>query len=173
MTIDIQKLLQEYRETAPVDVENLILNSGLALEADAALDDGISGHIMRDKDGKYTIRASAREHEYRRRFTMAHELGHFVLHKSLLDKAGGVNDSTLYRADKNAPVYNSEINEIHERQANSFAANLLMPDNLVRETYNTTRHSGFTWFKDLYQKFQVSPSAMRWRLKNLGLEVIK
>lgn len=173
---DIAELLAKYKAQSPeqpVDIESLIVNVGLGLEPAANLPPNISGHISCE-NGRYVVRANGTEHEYRRRFTMAHELGHFVLHRSILDEAGGVNDSRMYRTDINAPVYNSHIHQIHEQQANSFAANLLMPTEAVRERYlaesEASNHPGGVPLKAMYQTFRVSPSAMRWRLKNLGFE---
>lgn len=174
---EIERLIRDYTRDAddqPVDVENLIVNAGLNLEAAADLSGNISGHIERGSGGGYVIRAAGDEHEYRRRFTMAHELGHFVLHKSILDRAGGVNDSRMYRTERNAPVYNSHIHNVHERQANSFAANLLMPEDAVRKLYTeASGEGGPPLLKRLYKHFKVSPSAMRWRIKNLGLKACK
>ena len=168
---DITDLLTRYKQQSPgrhVDVESLIRNLGLGLEPSADLPENISGHIAREQE-RYVVRANGREHEYRRRFTMAHELGHYVLHRTLLDQADGVNDSKLYRTDINAPIYNSYITQIHEQQANSFAANLLMPADAVKTAHQELAADGRVSLKRLYQRFKVSPSAMRWRLKNLGL----
>lgn len=171
---DISRLLEVYREDYPVDIENLIANVGLFLDPEADLPAGISGHI-KCEDGAYVIRANRNEHIYRRRFTMAHELGHFVLHRSILDRAGGVNDSTMYRTEKSAPLYNMHIQPIHEQQANSFAANLLMPTELVKEVWNAEAENeqGPPTLTEMHRAFHVSPSAMRWRLKNLGLQFVE
>lgn len=174
MTIDIEALMGEYKKQIPVRVDMLIENAGLRLEKNANLDANISGQIKREPDGSYTISANSAEHEYRRRFTMAHEFGHFLLHRSILDRAGGVNDNVMYRAELNAPVYNAAINELHERQANSFAANLLMPDKAVKDHWlqeaEAQNHpEGTPSLQSMYRKFEVSPSAMRWKLKSLSL----
>jgi Zn-dependent peptidase ImmA (M78 family) len=172
---DIERLLREYKAETPVRVETLIQNLGIALVPGADLEENISGHIQRLTDGTYVIRTNYREHDYRRRFTMAHELGHYVLHRSILDRSGGVNDNTMYRTDKGAPLYNSHIHQAHEQQANSFAANLLMPAEKVREAWlEESEHSphpeAWPHLTPLHRQFQVSPSAMRWRLRNLDLD---
>ena len=147
----------------------------MAVYSDAELSDGISGLIQRDRDG-YAIKVSGAEHEYRRRFTMAHELGHYLLHRSILDEEGGTNDNRLYRNDINGRAYNSQIEDIHERQANSFAANLLMPEEAVRRVWLEEARKcqgGVPTLTALHRRFRVSPSAMKWRLKNLGLDYAK
>lgn len=177
MITEVDTLLRTYKSERPVRVEALIRNLGIDLEPSAQLDGGISGHIQRRPDGTYVIRTNGNEHEYRRRFTMAHELGHWVLHRSILDRAGGINDTTMYRTDPTEPLYNSHIHLIHEQQANSFAANLLMPDQLVRDVWmeeseRTNHPEQVPTLTTMHRAFQVSPSAMRWRLRNLGLQVL-
>lgn len=156
-------------------MEALAENLGLTVSSDAGLNEGISGLIQREGDG-YAIKVAGSEHVYRQRFTMAHEIGHFLLHRSLLDAEGGTNDNTMYRNDINGRAYNSQIEDIHERQANSFAANLLMPEQAVRaawleESEKSNHPEGWVTLTAMHRRFQVSPSAMRWRLKNLRLEV--
>lgn len=157
-----------------MNVEALAENLGISVFSDSDLHGGISGLIQRDGDG-YAIKVSRSEHPYRRRFTMAHELGHYLLHKSLLDKAGGTNDNAMYRNDINGRAYNGEIEDIHEAQANSFAANLLMPEEKVREFWieeseRSAHPEGLPSLTAMHRHFHVSPSAMRWRLKNLRLD---
>lgn len=166
---EVEHAIRAFRADVPVQVEALIRSLGVHLEAEAELAGEISGHIQRQSSGQYVIRTNRREHLFRRRFTMAHELGHYVLHRSVLDKAGGINDSTLYRTDPKSPHYNSHIHRAHERQANSFAANLLMPDEAVRDHWSEWDSN----LQSLYRQFQVSPSAMKWKLRNLGLEVVE
>lgn len=178
MNKPIEPLLRAFKAEAmegqPVRVEALIRAAGLDVEPAADLEESISGNIQRQRDGSYVIRANWREHDYRRRFTMAHELGHYILHRSILDEMGGTNDSTMYRTDIKAPVYNSHIGKLHEQQANSFAANLLMPEDAVRaaweeEAENSPYPNGLPHLQAMYRRFHVSPSSMKWRLKNLGL----
>jgi len=178
MNQPIEPLLRAFKAEAsegqPVRVEALIEALGIELDARAELEASISGNIQRRSDGTYVIRTNQREHDYRRRFTMAHELGHYILHRSILDQMGGTNDTTMYRTEIKAPVYNSQISKLHEQQANSFAANLLMPEEAVRSAWAkeariSTHPNKLTPLQPLYRKFRVSPSSMKWRLRNLGL----
>lgn len=167
---DPLKILRDHTKSAPINLEALARALGLEFKMDSDLPDGISGHLMRNKDGDYEIASNGSEHSYRQRFSLAHEIGHFVLHKELVDIRGGVDDDTMYRSTDRGDIYNSYIDLVHERQANSFAANLLMPESLVRAAIDDLRSTtGEAKLTSLYRKFQVSPSAMRWRLKNLGL----
>jgi len=91
--------------------------------------------------------------ERRRRFTIAHEIGHFVLH-----------------ADRVAPERGGKVNQAgraQEREADAFAAELLMPEHLVRQAVlevgaDSARLAG---------RFEVSEQAMSVRLRRLGLAV--
>jgi hypothetical protein len=89
--------------------------------------------------------------EGRRRFTIAHEIGHFVLHPHRLapERNGGVN--AAWQAE--------------EREADQFAAELLMPEDLVREA--VLLHG--TDSVRLADRFEVSRQAMQVRLRSLGL----
>lgn len=85
------------------------------------------------------------EHETRQRFTIAHELGHWIC--QFLE---GTRQPVYCRAEQV-----DESARRLEREANIFAAELLMPEPAVRRTGENV--------------FGVSPIAYGWRLYNLGL----
>lgn len=112
---------------------------------------------MGTKSGSYdaktkTIFVNANDCEERKRFTIAHELGHFCLsHGSSLRDTSRANRFV--------------INTEHERAANQFAAELLMPAIAVKAMIDVRN------VKDpvaLRQAFGVSSQALYYRLKNLG-----
>lgn len=84
-------------------------------------------------------------------FTVAHELGHYFLHKK--------NQEIFYR--KQAIQFNGE-GTLEETEANWFAASLLMPKELVLNIWKERTNVEY-----LAAKFGVSRSAAFWRLKNL------
>ncbi|QCT41101.1 ImmA/IrrE family metallo-endopeptidase [Candidatus Saccharibacteria bacterium oral taxon 488] len=93
----------------------------------------------------------------RRTYTVAHELGHYFLeHKP--DEYG------LYRRNNSY----DEIKEQKEKEADCFAANLLMPENMIRKELRE-----YPFLKSSIQlladRFGVSPSAMAYRLMNLRI----
>jgi Zn-dependent peptidase ImmA (M78 family) len=94
----------------------------------------------------------------RQRFTVAHELGHLVNHRDRGDL-----DAVSF-VDKRSELSRrgTDLDEIY---ANEFAACLLMPQALVRSLH---RQGLDDW--ELARFFDVSPSAMTFRLRNLGLE---
>jgi hypothetical protein len=87
----------------------------------------------------------------RRRFTIAHEIGHFVLHPERCrpERGGVVN----------------EAGRMEEREADAFAAELLMPEHLVRDA---VREQGLDVDR-LADRFEVSRKAMQARLRHMGL----
>jgi hypothetical protein len=105
----------------------------------------------------------------RRRFTAGHELGHFVLHRELLGGKVSLGDSpatVIEIEDESAAAM--------ERQANRFAAVLLMPAEVCRaraeafrKTYSVCPRTPFAYH--LASELVVSPEAMRYRLRELGV----
>lgn len=93
----------------------------------------------------------------RRTYTVAHELGHYFL-KHKPDEYG------LYRRNNS---YNG-IKEQKEKEADYFAANLLMPESMIRKELKE-----YPFLKSSIQllanMFGVSPSAMAYRLMNLRI----
>ncbi|MFY4757621.1 ImmA/IrrE family metallo-endopeptidase [Aliarcobacter butzleri] len=111
----------------------------------------------------------------RKRFTLAHELGHYVLHIAPTNK---LNDEI----DDEKIVYNRDDNwDKIEMQANNFSAQLLMPSNLLSEEvekiiieYQKTTNERIEKdiiIEKLAKKFQVSLSAMEFRLSSLGVNL--
>ena len=90
----------------------------------------------------------------RRRFTLAHEIGHWICHCRRAAHA----EILCRSADMEAPA------DPIEREANVFAADLLMPDDAVREA-----HAAGTPAADIAALMGVSLAAMEWRLYNLSL----
>lgn len=120
----------------------------------------VSGLIFRNDKGKYSIFINEKDSENRKRFTLAHELGHFFLHKEYLESNGYIMDSqsaVLFRITDNP-------NEEKEQEANLFAAELLMPERLVTKAWLTTKDTD-----ELAKIFKVSVLAMSYRLTNLWL----
>lgn len=93
----------------------------------------------------------------RRRFSVAHEVGHFLLHAEVGDKAVYCRTGDL-RPDPDSPERQ------REREANRFAAELLMPAVLVEREMAAHGTDPIA----LAAAFRVSAVAMAWRLVNLG-----
>ena len=123
-------------------------------------DQSISGLLLPSTGEIWVNAAEARQWPPRRRFTIGHELGHWVLHQdeqtSLFCRHGsvtepnGATDST----EERPPL------DLIEEQANWFAASLLMPADLIRFHYEETGGD----FDRLCSIFRCSGAAMGRRL---------
>lgn len=148
-------VIKRHWNTAPVPVSDIADEIGTPILY-AVLPDEISGMIRRDGDG-YMIVVNKYHALTRKRFTIAHEIGHYIYHRDLL--GAGTGDTRAYRAI-GTDFPNPKITAQHERQANTFAANLLMPNHLIKEL----RASGIRSPDSLAAALQVSPQAMRIKL---------
>ena len=157
------ELILEFTEDAPVKIEHLVEAFGVKLNRKAALHPQIAGQVERLADGSFEISVNEQDHYYRRRFTIAHELGHYLLHKRLID--GGVDDTKAYRSLNIGKFNNTKIGPEQEAEANKVAARLLMPAKLVRRYHEELNGD----VEALAKKFQVSFEAMGYRLQGLGL----
>ncbi len=103
----------------------------------------------------------------RRRFTAAHELGHFVLHRATMGRFRADTDWTLREAD-------DDVADGMEREANRFAAELLLPDDVCRARALELRDAhgccprGVLVYR-LSGELLVSREALRYRLQSLGV----
>ena len=150
-------ILSEFSASHPVDVEGAANAIGVRVVYDD-LGAGISGKIQRDERGGYYIVANKTEPKVRQRFTIAHELGHYIYHRSLI--GDGIQDTPAYRAPDETVYDSTPLERLHEIQANRFAANLLMPRPLVRQAERENPGIGVA---ELARLFNVSEDAMRIR----------
>lgn len=139
----------------PVDPVWLANEMGLDV-IEAQLPERVSGALIKEADKDPVILLCATDSRVRKRFTCAHELGHYA-----------------YRTDRNQDHYEyvdlrgdsaREGRHPEEVFANQFAAELLMPEETVRELHRQ-RYSPVL----MAQHFGVSDDAIRFRLKNLRL----
>jgi len=152
-----QEILSAAQQTEPpIDVYAAASLCGARVVRHRFSSDALSGFVLRVENAA-VIGTNAHHHEHRRRFTIAHELGHLVLDHHAdyhLDLVSSVSSG-------DPPGYDWR----HERAANSFAANLLMPAGLVRRDY---LESGLG-VSDLATHYKVSSEAMGVRISVLGL----
>jgi len=126
-----------------------------------------AGAIRALPAGSYEIIIRQDDNYCRQRFTFAHELGHYFMHRDKLD-GGSIVD--FYDRDGATPgrsvVMRRQRSADSEEEvvANEFAAELLMPEKKVRVLWNYT-HS----LSVLADMFSVSRSAMASRLSKLGI----
>lgn len=173
---ELLKLLKtecDFKEEPPIDVEAIAYLLGIEIIEDLDINFINDIGYIKVENSKPLIWLNPYENrnENRRRFTIAHELGHFCLH-ILPNKKDGMFVDTEENFSRNAYW------DIKELQANKFAANLLMPVWLIRNKGLEVIKE----FEDKYKEpptidifidimakvFKVSRQAMKYRLINLG-----
>lgn len=160
----LEKLSLNY---APVPIKNIIKKLDIGLKPDE-LGEEISGLLVIENN-RAVIGYNSEESIVRQRFTMAHEIGHFVLHCDKNAKNQLFVDSIMYRKN-----FSSESEKRREMQANTFAASLLMPRKLVVTNFDELVETGGNLtdediIYELSSLFKVSSIAMTYRLINLNL----
>lgn len=145
-------------EGAPVPVDEIARRYRIEIRPEAFPDD-ISGALCRGPEGA-VIAVNRAHHEHRRRFTIAHELGHFLLHQDAPAYYDAQHQVGLhFRAKATGAEWDPK-----EIEANKFAAELLMPRKLVLAR---VRASAEVDAAKLAAEFKVSPEAMTYRLAEL------
>lgn len=115
-----KELIESYHDELPVKVGEIAKKLGIKVNA-ATLPAHISGEIKEDDDGIVTIRVNRHDVKTRQRFTIAHEIAHFLLHRHLLHT--GITDDVLYRSNQSDAI---------EKEANNLASDILMPKKIVQ-----------------------------------------
>lgn len=109
------------------------------------------------EDGAFVIRLNRNDAKRRQRFTLAHELAHFLLHKDRVAAEGGWSENVLLRSGQPANI---------EREANSLASDLVIPSAVLAEA--TAEYSGPMTgeaIEDLARRFGVPTAAMSNKLQ--------
>ena len=145
-------IIRECQRKAPVPVVRIAKALGLIVYKAPNFQTGLSGIIRRHPDDpqRYAIYVNGSHGINRRRFTIAHETAHYILHRDLI--GDGIVDDMMYR---------SGISNVAEAQANRLAADILMPWHLLDPLIID---SGFDDVDVLANRFSVSRSAMAIRL---------
>lgn len=154
-----EDILSQFRQSKPeVDVDRIAEGLGIAVVR-GPLGESTSGVIYRE--GRQTrIGINDAQSRVRQRFTLAHELGHFLIHK---EQALWVDSHMMFRSDSSA-------GDPREVEANHFAAELLMPRRwLERVRVPQDERKADVFIHGLARQFDVSVPAMSIRLLNLQL----
>jgi Zn-dependent peptidase ImmA (M78 family) len=143
--------IRNYQLRAPVDVKRMANDLGILVFELDNMPLGVSGKLFQDKKSSsgWSIGVNKNDSATRKRFTIAHELSHFLLHRNYI--SNGVLDDVLYRSEY--------LSGAQETEANKFAADILMPYSLLQSAAIKA-----TNVDDLARTFGVSPQAMSIRL---------
>jgi Zn-dependent peptidase ImmA (M78 family) len=160
-----QTLRDNGMHRVPVTIEVLAHKLNLTTQA-AELGDHVSGVLVVEK-GRGAIGYNSDHAVVRQRFTIAHEIAHYLLHVKNHDSQLFIDKYVAYRSDTGS----SNGSDQDEVEANHLGAALLMPEILVLEQIK--KHElDLDDDEDvilLAKQFQVSTIAMTYRLTNLGL----
>lgn len=105
----------------------------------------------------WVMSVNAQHPEVRQRYTLGHELGHYLNHR---DSVKSFEDTVYFRNKQKSSM---------EYMADQFAARLLMPEDDVTELVR----NGVKTVKEMANKFGVSLEAMKYRLEQLGYGIKK
>ncbi len=133
----------------PIDVREVAKSIGIDVEFGHFKDEEVDGAFER---GLKKIYINSKNSPSRQLFTLAHELGHYILHQ---DK----EQELFYRRDR----FRFDDDKETEQEANWFAASILMPRYLIKQ-YSSLYNS----IQDLSYAFMTSAAATYWRLKALN-----
>lgn len=149
---DALNIITIHQTKTPVQIIPIAEELGLGVYSVDGWPDNLSGKLQKDKESKsgFSIYANKNHSQQRRRFTIAHEIAHFILHRHLIEGDGLIDDA----------LYRSGLSNAIEASANEMATDILMPWHLVNKSIN----DGTTTIDTLAHEFNVSNSAMAIRL---------
>lgn len=147
-----RELILRFQESIPVKLSSLAKELGLKVVA-STLPPGISGEIRPSPSG-YTISVNRHDSPQRQRFTVAHEIAHYLLHREQI--GNGISDDVLYR---------SSLSDWREAEANRLAAEILLPREKIDQRMEAFHNANEeVVVNSLATDFGVSEIAMKIRL---------
>lgn len=166
ITNRVRSLLKEHTvTTVPVPVEEIAIALGAHVRY-SPFDDELSGMIY-IKGNNPIIGVNSLHHPNRKRFTIAHEIAHLILHREQI--------AEYVHVDKRFPVLMRDANSATgtqqmEMEANHFAAELLMPSFLLLPLLKSHIFDidDEEPLEKLSRKFRVSKQALSYRIRNLS-----
>ena len=159
----VRDLLRQTNSGIPVDLDRIASHLGVPIRREF-LNGDISGFLFR-KDNQAAIVVNRSQSSTRQRFTIAHEIGHYLLdHKH--DEIH-VDRAFVLKFRKGTPAGDPD-----EIQANAFAATLLMPrDSLSADLLSYERNGVIddTTIQTLADRYGVSIQALLIQLATIDL----
>lgn len=159
---ELAEILERSNVVAPpVPVEKIAKMLGARIQH-ANFNNEISGILVR-RGEDIVIGVASEQTKTRQRFTIAHEIGHLVLHDG-----EEVHVDREFRVRLRSQA-SSEAVDVDEIEANAFAAGLLMPESLLRKDVRNfdVDFEDASQVDALAKRYNVSGQAMTFRLLNL------
>lgn len=121
---DTHSAITNARSHLPVAVHYLAETIGLEVKR-VPMHESVAGELVHTGSGNYACILNSMHKPLQQRFTLAHQIGHYVLHRDVL--GNGISDSDQYKYVPGSKYRNSQISERDEIDATKFARWLLMP----------------------------------------------
>lgn len=150
-----RQIIDEYLTENPVKLGAMAKALGLKVLL-STLPRGTSGQIGQE-DNIFVIRINRHEAKRRQRFTLAHEIAHYLLHQDKILATGGWSENVLLRSGQPAEI---------EYEANRLASDLIIPSAQLSKA--TKEYSGSITsevIEGLAHRFGVSIAAMEIKLQ--------
>lgn len=152
---EVRQKIEEYLSEYPVKLGAIAERLGIKVFL-STLPRGISGQIGQE-NGDFVIRINRHEAKHRQRFTLAHEIAHYLLHRDKIVAEGGWSENVLLRSGQPASV---------EYEANRLASDLIIPSQqLAAATADYSGPMTSEIIEDLARRFGVSTAAMEIKLQ--------
>lgn len=144
--VDLE-VLRQMLPTTPYGKDVREIKAPMALDVDSC-----EGMLVRNPNDvtEWGIFFNGKASPERRRFTIAHELGHFILHRG---------QQQSFNCDKESVYSGIDTIRVIEREADDFASNLLMPGDLLRDWISNQRID-LRVLSGIAKRFQVSFEAL-------------
>ena len=161
--IQAEKVLQENDIiSVPIPIDQIAMNYGLQIFISDFNDSTESG-LLSPKEKKVYI--NRKDSIARRRFTLAHELGHFLMHKGLEE----IKHKEFI--ERRSPI--SGEKPWYEKEADAFAAHLLVPIIFLKKEgyiFSTKENIPFQKVYDLSKKYDVSIDVIGYQINRMNRE---
>ena len=148
-----QSIIRRHQQVTPVDLNAIAKELGINVWESENLSPNVSGMLFKDPSfggaSGYSISVRAQDAYVRKRFTFAHEIAHYLLHRQ--QGADVISDDEFYR---------SGLSIAQETEANKLAADIIMPKHLIEAMIG----AGIKDIAVLANSLAVSQSAMMIRL---------
>jgi Zn-dependent peptidase ImmA (M78 family) len=157
------EILRRFGSQVPVDVTSVVKAHGITVLVED-VEVSLSGMLVIKPEHTYVV-LNQLHPTGRMRFSLAHELGHYLLHRDT--SSVFIDETPLFYRDERS----KEGTDPLEVEANAFAAELLMPEDVLRAEFgaNPLSAEDEDGIRELAARYGVSSAAMVNRLKNLKL----
>jgi len=151
-----ENLRAQTKLTSGFELVDLVQRNNGRIEFIDFFDADQTDAIVVHPDDSFVIRLSSYTNSLRNHFTIAHEIGHFLLHRQ---KVKQLHPDSGMKATRSVDETNQDLVRC-EWEANWFASAFLMPEAEFKIAHSHGNAS---------EKFGVSDAAVRVRAKSLGI----